>query len=140
MLHSISMSEILVILIIGGFYPVAIFYILSLQRALERCAPASRSMPPVMAWLLLVPGFGWIWHFLIVIHMSKSLDSEFRLRSIPDFDPVALRELGLAACILPLGVTLSVLAPWAGLFALVAGLVCWVVYWMKITKYASELA
>ena len=48
-------------LVIGGLIGLAvglavgIFYILSLQKALNRCAPENRAMEPGMVWLLLIP-------------------------------------------------------------------------------------
>ena len=61
----------------------AIFYILTLQKALERCAPVARTMTPGMVWLLLVPFFSLIWHFFVVMAIAKSMANEFARRGSP---------------------------------------------------------
>lgn len=43
---------------------VAIFYILTLSRALQKCSPQLRTMKPGMVWLLLIPLFNVLWQFL----------------------------------------------------------------------------
>ena len=42
-----------------------IFYIRTLQRALQRCSPESQTMRPALVWLILIPGFNLFWHFIV---------------------------------------------------------------------------
>src|SRR5579872_6112282 len=92
------------ILVLGGFFSLfllipAIFYILTLQGALQKCSEASRTMQPGMVWLLLVPLFNLIWHFFVVTAMASSLGSEFKRRGMlaPETEPG--KSIGLAMCI-----------------------------------------
>lgn len=113
----------------------AIFYLLNLQKALSRCAPESRTLDPGLVWLMLIPLFNLVWHFLLVSHISKSLHNEFARRNIPGLEPEPGRSLGLAMCILACCGIIPVL----GLLAGLAGLICWIAYWAKIAGYARLL-
>ena len=63
-----------------------IFFLLTLQRALERCSPESRTTSPVSVWYLLIPLFNIVWSFVLVIRISESLHNEFTKRNISE-DP-----------------------------------------------------
>jgi hypothetical protein len=103
-----------------------IFYCLTLQKALNRCSPENRAMNPGMVWLMFIPIFNIVWHFLIVLNMAKSLGAEFRKRGITE-DPNPGQTLGLIMCV-------------AALICGPVGLVCWIIYWVKIADYSSKLA
>lgn len=112
-----------------------IFYILTLQKALNNCAPANRAMQPGLVWLLLIPCFGIIWHFFIVINMAKSLGAEFQTRGIAE-EPEPGKLLGLIMCGLACASIIPILG---GLFGL-GYLVCWIIYWVKIAGFSKKLA
>ena len=103
-----------------------IFYLLTLQKALTRCSPESRAMNPGMVWLMLIPFFNLVWHFIIVLNMAKSLAAEFGKRGIPE-EPNPGQTLGLVMCVSAL-----ICAP--------VYLVCWIIYWVKIAGYSSRIA
>ena len=127
--------ELLVILVVVLLILPFIYYLAALQRAFGRCAPQSRMMKPSYVWLMLIPGFWFIWHFVIVIHLAKSLRNEFTRLSIHCPDPAPARNLGLATSILAvLGI-----APLLPLVAFIPGLVCWILYWGKVSEYAKML-
>ena len=111
-----------------------IFYILTLQKALGRCAPESRAMQPGLIWLLVIPCFGIIWHFFVVINMAKSLGAEFAKRGIAE-EPQPGQMLGLIMC----GAMCGGFIPLIGLLFSLAGLVCWILYWIKIAGYSTKL-
>lgn len=104
-----------------------IFYLLTLQKALNRCSPESRAMQPGMVWLMLIPLFNVVWQFFVVINMAKSLGAEFQKRGIAE-DPNPGQTLGLVMCVGNL-----VCAP-------VVGLICWIIYWVKIAGYSARIA
>jgi hypothetical protein len=112
-----------------------IFYIPTIQRALKRCSPSSRTMPPSRVWLLLIPIFNLVWHFIVVSNLSRSLGNEFKSRNMPNADPEPGKAVGLAMCILFVG---SVI-PKVGAVLWFAGLICWIVYWVKIERYSRAL-
>lgn len=127
-------------LMVGGliafaiFLVPAIFYILTLQKALTKCAPESRAMEPALTWLLLVPCINLIWHFFVVINLAKSLGAEFQKRGIAE-EPEPGKMLGLIMCILPLGGFI----PFLGVLCGPAGLICWILYWVKIAGFSKKL-
>ncbi len=103
-----------------------IFYMLTLQTALQRCSPECRAMAPGLVWLLLIPFFHIVWNFLVVINVAKSLGAEFRKRGIPA-EPAPGQTLGII-----MAVTALICGP--------AWLVFWILYWVKIAEYSSRLA
>jgi hypothetical protein len=113
----------------------AIFYILTIQKALNRCAPENRAMAPGMAWLLLVPLVNIVWQFFVVINVAKSLGSEFQKRGIAE-EPEPGKKLGLIMCIL----ACCGIIPLLGILCSLGALVCWILYWIKIAGFSSKLA
>ena len=114
---------------------VAIFYILTLSRALKKCHPASRTMEPGMLWLLLIPLFNLIWNFFVVQAMAKSLGAEFRLRNIPNADPEPGKSIGLAMAICG---ACSII-PLVNLLTGIVYLALWIIYWIKIAGFSQIL-
>jgi hypothetical protein len=114
---------------------IGIFYCLTLQKALNRCAPQNRAMSPGLVWLYLIPIFSLVWHFFIVINMAKSLHAEFVYRGIVE-EPNPGYGIGLATCIL----NVFAVIPYVGWVASIAGLVCWIIYWVKIAGYSGKIA
>jgi len=102
-----------------------IFYCLTLQKALNRCSPENQAMKPGMVWLLFIPLFNIVWQFLVVLNMAKSLAAEFRKRGMAE-DPNPGQTLGLVMCV-------------GNLICGPVGLVCWILYWVKIAGYSSKL-
>jgi hypothetical protein len=38
----------------------------TLERFLQKCAPESRALSPRSVWLMLIPLFNGVWHFILV--------------------------------------------------------------------------
>jgi len=114
---------------------VGIFYCLTLQKALNRCAPQNRAMSPGLVWLYLIPLFSLVWHFFIVFNMAKSLHAEFVYRGIVE-EPNPGQGIGLATCIL----NCVSLIPYVNYLTGIASLVCWIIYWIKIAGYSGKIA
>jgi hypothetical protein len=128
-------AEWLVLLVLGGALISAIFYLLTLQTALSRCSPESRALPPGLVWLYLIPLFSIPWNFVLVISVAKSLGNEFRRRGIMESPNPGL-ALGLAMAICKN----SYFIPFVGIWTTVAGYVLWIVYWVTIARYSSQIA
>ena len=111
-----------------------IFYILTLQKALNKCAPENRAMQPGMIWLLLIPLVNLVWSFFVVINMAKSLGAEFQKRGIAE-EPEPGKKLGMIMCVL----FCCGIIPLLGVFCSLGGLVCWIMYWLKISGYSKKL-
>jgi len=122
----------LVMLLIG--LVVMVFYILTLQKALNKCAPENRAMQPAMTWLLLIPCFGLVWHFFVVINMAKTLGAEFQKRGLAE-EPEPGKVLGLVTC----GLFVGSCIPFLNYLCAPAGLICWIIYWVKISGYSGKL-
>ncbi len=121
--------------IIAAMIAVAILYLLTLYRALERCSPANRTLPPGQVWLSLIPCFNLVWQFFVVIHLADSLEREFRQRNLP-IEPQPGKSLGLAMCIL--NIISSI--PYLGLLTVLPGRICWIIYWAKIAGLSRQIA
>jgi hypothetical protein len=111
-----------------------IFFILTQQRALSKCSPANRTMSPGLAWLQIVPVLGFIWQFFVVSALANSLANEFRARGIQEEERPGY-GVGLAMCI----TRICVIIPVLGFFSLVASLILWIVYWVKIAGFSAKL-
>jgi hypothetical protein len=134
--HGIGLASIMIACLI--FFAILlipkIFYILTLQKALNRCAPENRAMEPGLVWLLLIPCVSIVWHFFVVLNMAKSLGAEFQKRGITE-EPEPGKVIGLIMCILP---CFSIIPIIGGLFGL-GYLVLWIIYWVKIAGFSSKL-
>ena len=116
-------------------YLPAIFFLLSMQKALARVEPERRTMNPPMVWLSLIPLFNIVWNFLIVSAVSKSLGAELTARNIPhENEPgktIGLVWAGLwAACHLP-GLNILLCVP---------AFILWIIYWVKIAGFSGMIA
>jgi hypothetical protein len=128
--------HLIVLLVVAVLFllPV-IFYILTLQKTLQKCAPESQTISPGMVWLYLVPLVNFIFNFFIVLGMAKTLRNEFNRRGIFIDDPTPGQTIGLA-----MAITLCcTIIPIVGAFAGLAHLVLWIVYWVKIAEYSRAL-
>lgn len=111
-----------------------VFFLLTLQRALSKCYPTNRTMSPGLVWLQIIPVFGFIWQFFVVIAVANSLEREFAARRIPA-EPKPGQTVGLAMCI----TRVLVIIPFLGLFSGLASIVLWIVYWVKIAGLSAKL-
>lgn len=111
----------------------AVFFLLSLQRALKLCAPQNRTLEPEKVWLCFIPLFGMAWIFVVVSRVASSLRLEFESRHAPPEDYG--RSIGMAYCILAV---ISII-PIVGVLTGLASFVCWIAYWVKISAYSRTL-
>ncbi len=111
-----------------------VFFLLAQQRALSKCSPANRTMTPGLVWLQIVPFFGFIWQFFVVLALANSLENEFAARRIPE-ERKPGQSIGLAMCI----TRVCTVIPFLGIFAAIASFVLWIVYWVKIAGFSRKL-
>ena len=128
-------SGVVVLSCLGIGIVIAVLYILTLSRALNKCHPASRTIQPGMLWLLLIPFFNLIWNFFVVLGMAKSLGNEFRLRNVPNVDPEPGKTIGMAMAICG---ACSII-PLVNILTGLVYLVLWIVYWVKIYGFSQML-
>jgi hypothetical protein len=132
----------LVILLLG-LLVVQIFYLLTLQKALQLVSPDLRKMEPGLVWLMFIPLFSIVWNFIMVGHIGDSLRDEFRRRNIPVDEERPGYSVGLWMCILSLAGSIRIL-PVSGMQAIgglagLGGFICWIIYWVKIKRYKEML-
>lgn len=136
-MRSIGVPELIVFLIVFVIVLIpGILYLMTLQRALERCSPEARTTSPGKVWLMLVPLFNLVWGFILVSEIAKSLHNEFVRRGITDVEAEPGKNFGWAMCIL----CLTGFIPVLGIFGSIVGFVCWILYWVKISGYSQRLA
>jgi len=128
-------AGIFALAVLGGGILALVCYILTLQRALRKCAITSLTIQPGTVWLLLIPLVNLVWHFFVVIGMSKSLGNEFRARNTPNVEPEPAKALGIGMCVC----CACSIIPILGILAGLAYLVLWIIYWSKIASYARLL-
>jgi hypothetical protein len=125
---------IFVLALLAGAILVMVFYLLTLQRALEKCSPYNRTMTPGHVWLQIIPLFGFVWQFFVVGALSSSLKREYDSRRMA-IEPQPGRSLGIAMCVC----VLLTWIPYVGWIVGVAHLVLWIIYWVKISNYSRAL-
>lgn len=112
-----------------------VFYLITLQKALSRVREDRREMSPGLVWLNLIPIFALGWHIYTVVKVANSLANEFDARAIRYSGKPGL-AIGLAAAIL---FCVSIL-PYVGMSASIAGIVCWMIYWVQIAGHSKKIA
>lgn len=130
-------SVIIIAVIIGiaiGLIPL-IFYLLTLQKTLNEVSPQNQKLPPGQVWLILIPLFGLVWSFIVVNRIADSLKAEFAMRGIQVEEDRPGYSIGLTYCIL----YCCSVVPFLGGLAALGGLVCWIIYWVKIAGYKTKL-
>jgi hypothetical protein len=133
----LGLSEIIFILIFLGIIIIPqFFYVITLQKTIKEVSIENRQIQPNQIWFALIPLFGLIWQFIMVNKIALSLQAEFKKRNINIKDEKPGYTIGLTYCTL----FCCSIIPVLGIFAGIGGLICWVIYWVKINNYKTELA
>jgi len=137
LLGIIGPQEIIIILMscfVLGIIPL-IFYLVSIQNTLNTISQENRKMQPTQVWLTLIPIFGLVWQFIIVNRVADSLKHEFEAKNIKVYEERPGYGIGMAYCIL----FACTIIPFLGFLTSMGGLVCWIIYWIKINDYKMKL-
>ncbi|HWB27088.1 MAG TPA: hypothetical protein VG738_16510 [Chitinophagaceae bacterium] len=133
---NLGFQELLLVVII--FYGICllpvIFYLITLQKALQTVSRENRKLEPGLVWLLLIPVFNAIWMFFVADGIGTGFQREFE-------------KYGMATSEKPtynLGLTLAILwccciIPVLNIFAGLGGFVIWIIYWIKVNEVKNEL-
>ncbi len=144
------------LIILLAFLIPAIFFLLTQQKTLQAVDIYNRSMGPGRVWLQLIPFFGLLWQFLVVIRIAESIGKEMTAwnnDSILGFSDAADVEnagkkptlfIGITYCLLiVIGYSGSIFykGPKAYIFGLVtiAGMICWAIYWVQLIVHTRKL-
>ena len=130
-------DEFIMVLLIAAVIGIVIniFYLLTLNNTLKLVKAGNRQMEPGQVWLILIPFFGLVWQFIVVQKIADSLKAEFADRNISVGDERPGYNIGLAYCIL----FCCSIVPVLGGLASIGGLVCWIIYWVKINEFKARL-
>lgn len=132
----LGVPEIIILLFILAMAVVpAVFFLLTLQNTLKEVSIENRKMEPGMVWLMFIPLFGMVWQFIIVNRLADSLRDEFAKKNIKVMEARPGFAIGLTYCIL----FCCSIIPYLGLLTSIAGLVFWIIYWVKINGYREKL-
>jgi len=130
-----ELAIVIIIAVVVSIIP-AIFYLITLQNTLKRVKKKNRKIEPGQVWLNLIPFFNIVWQFIMINRIADSLKAEFADRNISVKEDRPGAQIGVAYCVLNLCGAIPVLGGLASL----AGLVCWIVYWVKISNYKNQLS
>ena len=126
---------ILLFLFLLLFLVPAILFLVTLQNTLKLISAENRRMPPEQVWLVLIPFFGFVWQFIIVNRLADSLKYEFIKKDIATEEDRPGAAIGIAYCVLSCCCVIPVVSFFTG----IASLICWVIYWSKISGYKNRL-
>ncbi len=124
-----------------------VLFLLTQKNTLKRIHPHRRAIGPGAVWLKLIPLFGLIWQFVVVSRLATSLSRELAFQTttfsfekpsaaaatMPDERPTY--KIGLAYCIF----MCLIFVPMLNVLSTLAGLVCWVIYWVRLSQYKNQL-
>ena len=122
-----------------------IFFFITQQNTLKTIRPENRSMAPGEVWLQLIPLFGLVWQFIVVTRIANSIQKElgsdtnfsFEQENQLDYSntPRPTYGIGIAYCSL----SCCAIIPMLGPLASIAGLICWIIYWIKLSEYKGKI-
>lgn len=112
-----------------------IFYLITLKKTIKEVSVENRKINPNHVWLVLIPLFGLIWQFIMVKGVALSLKAEYKKRNISIIENKPGYTIGMAYCIL----FCCSIIPILGVLSGIGGLVCWIIYWVKIYNYKTDL-
>ena len=112
-----------------------IFYLVTLQSTFNSISVENRKMPAGNVWLLLIPVFSIIWHFIVVGNLSDSIKAEALSKKLFLNEARPAYSVGLAMCILDCFAIIPVL----NIITVLISLICWIIYWVKINGYKNML-
>lgn len=134
--------SLLALLLVPG-----VLYLLTVQRAFARISPEHREMEPSKVWLLLIPVFGLIWHFLVVIKLTKSFRKTYEAQGIeikdPSFGMLWGMLFGVVFLLVILSPVMSMVYPALRYIELLMGAVFLIVggiWWAKLVAYSRKMA
>lgn len=110
-----------------------IFFLITLQKVFTQCAPRNRTMEPWLVWLYLIPFFFFYWNFHLVTHLHGSLKKEFSCRQQCYKTLQSMKNTGIVMSSL----LLFSIVPFVGIFAALAYVVAWIIYWRKVSRFSS---
>ena len=120
---------IFVLLLLAVGIAVAVFYILTMQKALTLAGERHQKMNPGLVWLMLIPLFNLVWHFFVVKNVSESIKA-WAAENGKNVDDAGY-TIGLVGCICNCCAVIPVVNMLAG----PAALICLIIWWVKVAGF-----
>ena len=114
------------------------FFLLNLQNLLNRISPPNRRMAPGLVWLNFIPIFHLGWFIYTVIKVRDSVSAEYQSRGWRQDGDLGY-NVGLTAGILWIAAFFIGWIPFIGWVLPLAGVICWIIYWLKISDLKNRL-
>ena len=127
-----------VIILLGVYLLPWFFFLMNLQALLSNLSPENRRMSPGKVWLNFIPVFQLGWFIYTVIKVRDSLSAEFKTRGW-FIDGDLGYNVGLTAGVLWVASFVIGWIPFIGWVLPLAGTVCWIIYWLKISDLKNRL-
>lgn len=125
---------IFVLLIIAVGIAIAVFYLLTMQKALTLAGERHQKMSPGLVWLMFIPLFNLVWHFFVVKNVSESIKSWAAENGQNVND--AGYTVGLVGCIC----NCLCIIPFINVLAGPAALICYIIWWVKVASFNKLMA
>ena len=127
---------------VAVFLAIYIPFLLNLSGCLQQVRPQNRDMEPGQVWLAFIPIFNIVWMSIIVTRVASSLNREYRHRRWSSRGKDFGQSVGMAFCICSTSaiIPFALIIPYCGALFGIAGMVCFIIYWVKIAAYRNELA
>jgi hypothetical protein len=127
------------------FVGIALVFLLTQYNTLRAIQPQNRAMSPGEVWLQLIPLFNLVWQFIVVQRIAESISRELssNVFSFEERQPLQLYQqgsrptyqIGMAMCVL----NVFGFIPLIGSLARIAGLICWIIYWVQLSSYKNQI-
>jgi hypothetical protein len=127
-----------VIILLGVYLLPWFFFLMNLQALLSNVRPENRRMSPGRVWLNFIPVFQLGWFIYTVVKVRDSLSAEFKTRSWY-IDGDLGYNVGLTAGVLWIASFVIGWIPFIGWVLPLAGTICWIIYWLKISDLKNRL-
>lgn len=125
---------VFILIFLAIFIAIFVFYLLTLRKALVLAGPENRQMDPNLVWLNFVPLLNLGWIIYTVLKVSEAITNKLNAHDVQDPGQGA-KAVGLTYGIC--GVVSII--PFIGMVAGLVGFVCWIIYWVKVAGYNSQM-
>lgn len=128
---------ILSIVLIGVVFLITLFYCWILFQILQRVPKENQQFPSWFVWLFVIPWLGFVFQWLMLPYgIPNALKKTYANNQDAVNAAETLFKIGLGQVILT---TLGILTPINVLNQIlaIAGIVLWILYWVKIVKFRN---
>lgn len=132
------------LLFLALFFVPAVLFLLTQQRTIRLIQPHNRRIEPGEVFLQLVPLFGMVWQFFVVIRLSDSIRKELGETTFSFEGTPVVHSAKEARPTFRIGIIYCTLfscyiLPFIGRYLFLGGMICWVIYWVQLYRYKKKL-